>query len=284
MSDDVPEIDVHVPGEPSDRMLVAPQILVFGVGAGYAGAVINLVVNMRAANVSGQNRTRLVLARTMDELNGRIVAALISEFGLSQADALALVPAGLTPIAPVSGDLPLPSDVLPAMDGTVSAGVSVDFSRGDHIHPTDTSRAPVMGVTDGSNATPGRVGEFLSASVQPGSPIAAVTNVPMDITTLVLTAGDWDLQGQVATLASSGGHIQHMQMWMSQASATVPAVLVGGFHEVGGIATGGSEQMVLPSGRMRMVVTTSTTVYLSTKVTFTGSLSAYGFISARRVR
>lgn len=29
----------------------------------------------------------------------------------------------------------------PAMDGTASAGVSDDYARGDHVHPTDTSRA-----------------------------------------------------------------------------------------------------------------------------------------------
>jgi hypothetical protein len=149
--------------------------------------------------------------------------------------------------------------------------------------PVDGSGSGI-GVTDGSDAAPGHIGEFLSASVQPGSPLVATSNVVMNITTLTLPPGDWDLQGQVATLASSGGHIQHMQMWMSPTSATVPTGFVGGFHEVGGIATGGSEQLVLPSGRMRQSLAAQTVIYLSTKVTFTGSLSAYGFISARRVR
>lgn len=33
------------------------------------------------------------------------------------------------------------SDTNPAMDGTASAGVAEKYSRGDHVHPTDTSRA-----------------------------------------------------------------------------------------------------------------------------------------------
>lgn len=33
-----------------------------------------------------------------------------------------------------------PSDTNPAMDGTASAGSSELYSRGDHVHPTDTSR------------------------------------------------------------------------------------------------------------------------------------------------
>lgn len=34
-----------------------------------------------------------------------------------------------------------PSDDTPVMDGTASAGVSDNYARGDHVHPTDTSRA-----------------------------------------------------------------------------------------------------------------------------------------------
>jgi hypothetical protein len=35
------------------------------------------------------------------------------------------------------------SSASPAMNGTVSAGTSLRYARGDHVHPTDTSRAPV---------------------------------------------------------------------------------------------------------------------------------------------
>lgn len=42
----------------------------------------------------------------------------------------------------------------PAMDGTASAGSSTFFSRGDHVHPTDTSR---LAANQGS----GNAGKFL---------------------------------------------------------------------------------------------------------------------------
>lgn len=35
----------------------------------------------------------------------------------------------------------IPSNDPPVMDGTASAGSSVNYARGDHVHPTDTSRA-----------------------------------------------------------------------------------------------------------------------------------------------
>jgi hypothetical protein len=40
-----------------------------------------------------------------------------------------------------------PSSMNPLMNGVVSPGVSVLGSRGDHVHPTDTSRAPVASPT-----------------------------------------------------------------------------------------------------------------------------------------
>lgn len=41
-----------------------------------------------------------------------------------------------------SGGKPPASDTNPLVNGTASPGVSEDYSRADHIHPTDTSRAP----------------------------------------------------------------------------------------------------------------------------------------------
>lgn len=40
-----------------------------------------------------------------------------------------------------------PSDTPPVMDGTASAGSSANYSRGDHVHPTDTSRASQADMT-----------------------------------------------------------------------------------------------------------------------------------------
>jgi hypothetical protein len=40
----------------------------------------------------------------------------------------------------VSNAIPAASGALPAMDGTAAAGSSAAFARGDHVHPTDTSR------------------------------------------------------------------------------------------------------------------------------------------------
>lgn len=41
-----------------------------------------------------------------------------------------------------------PSNDPPAMDGIAAPGSSVNYSRGDHVHPTDTSRASVTALAD----------------------------------------------------------------------------------------------------------------------------------------
>jgi hypothetical protein len=41
----------------------------------------------------------------------------------------------------VHAALPIASTAAPLMDGTAAAGVATAWSRGDHVHPTDTSRA-----------------------------------------------------------------------------------------------------------------------------------------------
>ena len=55
---------------------------------------------------------------------------------------------GLTPDANRNVDItvtsPTPSDANPAMDGTAVAGVSSDYSRADHVHPSDTNKQDVL--------------------------------------------------------------------------------------------------------------------------------------------
>jgi hypothetical protein len=65
-----------------------------------------------------------------------------------------------TVIVPIGGS-GMGSAALPLVDGTASAGTATTFSRGDHIHPTDTSRAPLN--------SPGFIGTPTAPTVTPGS-------------------------------------------------------------------------------------------------------------------
>ena len=60
----------------------------------------------------------------------------------------------------VKGDIPSvpsPSDANPQMDGTASAGISADYSRADHVHPSDTSRASVEALNELQNGSSNQI-------------------------------------------------------------------------------------------------------------------------------
>lgn len=52
-----------------------------------------------------------------------------------------------------------PSSATPQMDGTGSAGSSIDYSRGDHRHPTDTTRASATDLSDAVLTLRGEIGQ-----------------------------------------------------------------------------------------------------------------------------
>ena len=89
--------------------------------------------------------------------------------------AIAAIPAGASP-----------SNTAPAMNGTAAAGSSALYARGDHVHPTDTSLAPIASPTftgdpkaptptAGDNDTSIATTAFVAAAVAaiPAAPTAA---------------------------------------------------------------------------------------------------------------
>jgi hypothetical protein len=140
------------------------------------------------------------------------------------------------------------------------------------------------GTTTNDNAAAGQIGEFISASIaSPG--VTASNAVALNVTTISLTAGDWDVQGQVGTIPAAGTKISDISAWPSTTSAAYPTTLQGGLHRNNGLTTQGGDVVVLTTGRMRLSLAVTTTVYLSALVAFAGgTLACTGFIGARRMR
>lgn len=96
-------------------------------------------------------------------------------------------------ITGVETQYPIPSayDNDPEMDGTASAGSSTSYAKGDHVHPTDTSRAPL--------ASPALTGT-------PTAPTAATgTNTTQIATTAFVKSavdGKQDVISDLATIRS----------------------------------------------------------------------------------
>lgn len=137
----------------------------------------------------------------------------------------------------------------------------------------------IVGTTTNNNADAGKVGEFVTSQILSSSAVSLVTNTAKDITSISLTAGDWDVYANVNLTYT--GSTSYLAGWVSTTSATGPdSALVVQASILGGTNAWGA---VVPF--YRVSVNGTTTVYLQGFATFTtGAVSGSGGIFARRVR
>lgn len=183
----------------------------------------------------------------------------------------------------VTAALPAASSTPPVMDGVQAIGVGTTWARADHVHASDTTRLAVQGVTNGSDASAGQVGEVISSVIAgPGTTLS--TGVPINITSIALTAGDWDVTGDVWVVVGTGAATL-VQGAINSVSANPPAIALGVSRTQLTTTFAASTAMVVPLSPCRVSLTATTTYYLIAAVTFpSGTTTAYGKIWARRAR
>jgi hypothetical protein len=125
------------------------------------------------------------------------------------------------------------------------------------------------GVTDGSDAQPGNVGEYMTAT---GGPVALFSGSVANVVSLDLTAGDWDVTGNVQFSAGAGTHT-----FFGAGVTTIDTLTAATFP------TTALAQAISPATR-RVNVTATTTTWLVAEASFTGTVTATGTIRARRMR
>lgn len=154
------------------------------------------------------------------------------------------------------------------------------FSASGTITPSTTNG--IVGTTLADNANAGSVGEVLTNT---GTNVSLTTSTPANITSVTLTAGDWDVYGSVVFNGTSSTSTSQVTGGLSTVSATLPAQPYYYRHQYG---VGGFVSATLPSGAVpmqRINVSTSTVVYLVASAVFTASTeTATAVIIARRVR
>jgi hypothetical protein len=179
--------------------------------------------------------------------------------------------------------LPVATNAIPTMDGIGAAGTSTAWARGDHVHPTDTSRQPVAGVINASNAAAGNLGEVVSTSVTTG--VSLSSGVVANVGSLALTPGDWDVNGQVV-INSAANNPTRIAAGISNTTAALPTAtqLAAGTGAANDLTMNlVKATFCLPTGTCRFNVSAATTVYLVALATVAGA-TATGFIYARRCR
>jgi hypothetical protein len=140
------------------------------------------------------------------------------------------------------------------------------------------------GTATNDNASAGNIGEYVSSSVNaPG--VSVTSGTAKDITSISLTAGDWDVWGSVGFNSGGTTVASLLAGWINTSSATNPNAPNGGAYFLQDPVSFSNPTFCYPIGMMRISLATTTTVYLSTYAAFSVStLTAYGFIGARRVR
>jgi hypothetical protein len=143
----------------------------------------------------------------------------------------------------------------------------------------------ITGTTTNDSATAGNVGEYVESVVAAGSAVALVTGTAKTITSIALTAGDWDVSAVGYILPAATTSLTSFSISISGTTNTLDTT-TGKFSSSamnatvsGGVAFSGD----IPSYRFSL--SGATTVFLVAVAGFTVSTaSACGIVRARRVR
>jgi len=156
------------------------------------------------------------------------------------------------------------------------------------IIPSATGQAAtgqIPGTTTNDSASSGNVGEYVSSSIPIGSAVSVTNNVAANVTSISLTAGDWDVWGQVNSNITASAQITLTESYVTTTSATRATPPNGGAYVFDQQAKTASTNVSYPVGMTRLSLSGTTTVYLGVFSLFNTSTNAYyGFIGARRVR
>jgi hypothetical protein len=137
----------------------------------------------------------------------------------------------------------------------------------------------IVGVTNGSNAAAGSVGEYASNTT---SGTSLTTSVAVNATSVSLTAGDWDVTGEVQYLPAGGTTVSTVNAGIGTTSATTPS-FPNNTNLILNFVTGNAG--VIPAPVVRLNLSSTTTVFLVASAVFSGgTATCNGFIRARRVR
>lgn len=148
----------------------------------------------------------------------------------------------------------------------------------------------VQGTATNNNATAGDVGEYVESNIAAGSAVSLVTNTAKDMTTIPLTAGDWDVEYVPEFTGGATTTVTYLTASISTTANTLDQTN-GRFSSVPGFAGAvfnigaPTNALSAPSFTVRMNLSGATTVRAVAQVGFaTSTASAYGLLRARRVR
>lgn len=143
----------------------------------------------------------------------------------------------------------------------------------------------IVGTATNDNAAAGSVGEYISATVLDGAAVPLINSAVKNITSITLTAGDWDVWGSVFFKSSPSTSLTAIAAAISLTSAGFPTAPAGGGYSTFNVTFTVGALHGLQAGQTRISLAATTTIYLVSVAVFgVSTMSGYGFIGARRVR
>ena len=184
----------------------------------------------------------------------------------------------------MSGTDATPALPIPMQDNPV--GDTGRFSRPwtryiDNLNSTVAANTAALaakkGITDGQPATPGQLGEYMTASGSVSLSSGSVANVA----SLTLPPGDWWVQGNVQFTPAGGTHPLYFVCSVSTVSATIGRLQT----YIAATFPNGAPQVLGSGGAFEVNVVAATAVYVVANAGFSGgTMDASGIIDAWRVR
>jgi hypothetical protein len=186
-----------------------------------------------------------------------------------------LIGAGTSPIVGSAATL-TPAGALSIPSTSLTQGAAT-FQSTASFAGAITPTGGIQGITNGSNAAAGQIGEYISATI-PTTTLSASTWTTTS-TGIALTPGDWDVWGFGAFDGQGTG--------CTQMVAGITPTLNGSPGQTASVAlqgaTLGLSSLTVPM--LRVNITASATYYIGFYAAYTGGLMHLsGFLQARRAR
>ena len=163
----------------------------------------------------------------------------------------------------------VPSSTLPIMDGVAAVGALTTYARGDHVHPTDTSRY----------AASNPAGYITASQAIAGLPIASTTVfgvVKVDGTTITASGGVISSTGGAGVYLPLTGGTLTGTLTIPQGTQTTPQLLFAGAPTNTGIFYLAGIAFTVAGGAKFQIASTANVSYVLLR-TADGSVSAPGY-------
>jgi len=164
-------------------------------------------------------------------------------------------------------------------------GVNLSVSGTSNLAGLVVPSAGVKGISTNTDAAAGNVGEYISSTVAYNA-VNLTSGVQANVTSILLTAGDWDVVGACLIDGPVATVVNYVIGGLSSTSATMPVSQYRNamFYQ-GGATPFSTTNVYANPPPFRFSLSATTTIYLVVWAGFSVStLTAGGYMAARRVQ